>query len=216
MTMYVGVEEGGVARSLDRGQSFELLKQGGSRRRALCRRRSAKPQTPLCDHRRGILRLRKSRQLVEQIKRGFCRSYTVPLFVAAETSRVFTAAAAGPPPFWSTGPSGADAVMFRSLDAGESFEALGDDALPERGMVMRFRADPENEGDFFAVTTEGSVIRTREMVRERDTDRERLPPAYDWSRCPSRRRIGCSNRSKNSSLVEIIRSALTLVSLKHL
>ena len=102
----------------------------------------------------------------------------------AETSRVFTAAAAGPPPFWSTGPSGADAVMFRSLDAGESFQALGDDALPERGMVMRFRADPENEGDFFAVTTEGSVIRTREMAASATLIGERLPPAYDLVALP--------------------------------
>ena len=74
--------------------------------------------------------------------------------------------------------------MFRSLDAGESFQALGDDALPERGMVMRFRADPENEGDFFAVTTEGSVIRTREMAASAMLIGERLPPAYDLVALP--------------------------------
>jgi photosystem II stability/assembly factor-like uncharacterized protein len=120
-----------------------------------------------------------------KIKRGLCRSYTVPLLVTAgESSRVFVAAAAGPPPFWSTGPAGADAVMFRSVDAGESFEALGDGALPERGMVMRFRADPENEGDFFAVTTDGCVIRTRETAQAATLVGERLPPAYDLVTLP--------------------------------
>ncbi len=120
-----------------------------------------------------------------KVRRGLCRSYTVPLFVApGESSRVFTAAAAGPPPFWSTGPAGADAVMFRSLDAGQSFEALGDAVLPERGMVMRLKADPESEGDFFAVTTDGSVIRTREMGATATLVGERLPPAYDLVTLP--------------------------------
>ena len=51
-------------------------------------------------------------------------------------------------------------------------------------MVMRFRADPENEGDFFAVTTDGSVIRTREMGETATLVGERLPPAYDLVTLP--------------------------------
>jgi hypothetical protein len=74
--------------------------------------------------------------------------------------------------------------MFRSVDAGQSFEALGDDVLPERGMVMRLKADPESEGDFFAVTTDGSVIRTREMGATATLVGERLPPAYDLVMLP--------------------------------
>jgi hypothetical protein len=179
-TMYVGVEEGGIACSHDRGESFELLNSGlhedvhcvavdPQNRRRLYATTGA--GFYLSDNRGSSW---------NKVKRGFCRSYTVPLFVAGgEPSCVFTAAAAGPPPLWSTGPSGADAVMFRSLDAGQSFEALGDDALPERGMVMRFRADPQSAGDFFAVTTDGSVIRTRAMAETSTLVGERLPPAYD-------------------------------------
>jgi hypothetical protein len=74
--------------------------------------------------------------------------------------------------------------MFRSLDGGRSFEALGDDALPQRGMVMRFRADPENEGDFFAVTTDGCAIRTRAMGETVMLIGERLPPSYDMVTLP--------------------------------
>ncbi|HEY2523781.1 MAG TPA: hypothetical protein VGI29_01900 [Candidatus Binataceae bacterium] len=185
MTMYVGVEEGGVARSSDRGERFELLNKGiyedihciavdpQDRRRLYA---TTGAGFYLSENRGGSW---------NRIKRGFCRSYTVPLFVArGDLSRVFTAAAAGPPPSWSAGPSGADAVMFRSLDAGESFEALGDDTLPDRGMVMRFRADPENEDGFFALTTDGLVIRTREAAASATVVGERLPPAYDLVALP--------------------------------
>jgi hypothetical protein len=185
MTLYVGVEEGGVARSHDRGESFELLNNGlyedvhcvavdPQNRKRLYATTGA--GFYISENRGGWW---------SKVKRGLCRNYTVPLFVApGESSRVFTAAAAGPPPFWSTGPAGADAVMFRSLDAGQSFEALGDNVLPERGMVMRLKADPESEGDFFAVTTDGSVIRTREMGGIATLIGERLPPVYDLVALP--------------------------------
>ncbi|HTQ25476.1 MAG TPA: hypothetical protein VMI09_12330 [Candidatus Binataceae bacterium] len=185
MTMYVGVEEGGVARSSDRGESFELLNKGIYEDIHCI---AVDPQ----DRRRLYATTGAGFYLSEnrgaswsRIKRGFCRSYTVPLFVArGDMSRVFTAAAAGPPPSWSAGPSGADAVMFRSLDGGESFEALGDDTLPERGMVMRFRADPESEGAFFALTTDGLVIRMREGAASAMVIGERLPAAYDLVALP--------------------------------
>jgi hypothetical protein len=51
-------------------------------------------------------------------------------------------------------------------------------------MVMRLKADPESEGDFFAVTTDGSVIRTREMGATATLVGERLPPAYDLVTLP--------------------------------
>jgi len=180
MTIYVGVEEGGIARSRDRGASFELLNNGlyedvhciavdpGDRSRLYATTGA------------GFYASSNAGGSWSKVKRGLCRSYAVPLFVTAgDSSRVFTAAAASPPPFWSTGPAGADAVMFRSLDAGHSFEALGDEVLPERGMAMRFKADPENTGNFFSVTTDGCVLRTREMAGDGAVISERLPPAYD-------------------------------------
>jgi photosystem II stability/assembly factor-like uncharacterized protein len=185
MNMYVGVEEGGVARSRDRGESFELL-NSGLYEDVHCV--AVDPQNPnrlYATTGAGFYISENRGSSWSKVKRGFCRSYTVPLLVTAgESSRVFTAAAAGPPPLWSTGPAGADAVMFRSLDAGQSFEALGDDALPERGMVMRFKADPEHAGDFFAVTSDGSVIRTHEMAQTATLIGERLPPAYDLVALP--------------------------------
>ncbi len=185
MTIYVGVEEGGIARSRDRGASFELLNSG------LCEDVHCIAVDPRDRSRlyattgAGFYTSSNGGGSWTRVKRGFYRSYAVPLFVAAgESSRVYTAAAASPPPFWSTGPAGADAVMFRSLDAGQSFEALGDEVLPERGMAMRFKADPENSGGFFAVTTDGCVTRTCETARDATmidatVISERLPAAYD-------------------------------------
>lgn len=181
-TVYVGVEEGGVARSRDRGESFELLNSGIYED---VHSLAVDPQNPrrlyattgagfyLSENRGGAWR---------HVTRGLSRSYTVPLFVASgESEEIYTAAAAGPPPFWSTGPAGADALIFRSVDYGMSFEPLGGEGpvVSERAMVMRFRGDPENEGGFFAVTTDGSVIRARAHGEGAAVIAERLPAAYD-------------------------------------
>ncbi|MGH7915292.1 MAG: WD40/YVTN/BNR-like repeat-containing protein [Candidatus Binataceae bacterium] len=184
-TLYVGVEEGGIARSRDRGETFELLNSGLYEDVHCIAVDPQNPKRLYATTGAGFYISETRGSSWSRIKRGLCRSYAVPLLVTAgEQSRVFTAAAAGPPPFWSAGPAGADAVIFRSLDAGQSFEALGDDVLPERGMVMRFEADPESEGDFFAVTTGGCVIRTREMAETATLIGERLPPAYDLVTLP--------------------------------
>jgi photosystem II stability/assembly factor-like uncharacterized protein len=184
-TLYVGVEEGGVARSRDRGETFELLNSGIFEDVHCIAIDPQNSRRLYATTGAGFYLSENRGSSWRQVKRGLCRSYTVPLFVAAgESGAVFTAAAAGPPPFWSAGAAGADAVMFRSNDGGQSFQALGDDVLPERAMVMRFRADPESEGDFFAVTTDGSVIRTRTMAEESTVIAERLPPAYDLVALP--------------------------------
>ena len=134
MTLYVGVEEGGVARSHDRGESFELLNSGlyedvhciavdPQNRKRLYATTGA-----------GFYVSETRGGHWSKIKRGLCRNYTVPLFVApGESSRVFTAAAAGPPPFWSNGPAGADAVMLRSVDAGQTSRRSATTSCPSAG-----------------------------------------------------------------------------------
>jgi hypothetical protein len=181
-TIYIGVEEGGVARSRDRGESFELL-NSGIYEDVHCL--AVDPQNSrrlyattgagfyFSENRGGSWR---------HVTRGLSRSYTVPLFVASgDPEEIYTAAAAGPPPFWFTGPAGADALIFRSINYGLSFEALGGEGpiMSERAMVMRFRGDPDNEGGFFAVTTDGSVIRAGAHGQGARVVAERLPSAYD-------------------------------------
>lgn len=186
-TLYVGVEEGGVARSRDRGETFELL-NSGIYEDVHCL--AVDPQNSrrlyattgngfyVSENRGGSWR---------QSRRGLSRSYAVPLLIApGEPQEIYIAAAAGPPPFWSTGPAGADALIFHSVDYGATFAPLGAEGpiMSERTMVMRFRADPANEGGFFAVTTGGSVLRMRAHGEAAAVLAEHLPSAYDLVALP--------------------------------
>lgn len=181
-TIYVGVEEGGVARTRDRGASFELLNSGIYED---VHSLAVDPQNArrlYATTGAGFYVSETRGSSWRQVRRGLNRSYAVPLFAAdGQPEEIYVAAAAGPPPFWATGPAGADALIFRSFDYGLSFEPLGGEGpvMPERGMVMRFRADPENEGGFFAVTTDGSVVRVRPHGETAAVVAQRLPPAYD-------------------------------------
>lgn len=181
-TIYVGVEEGGVARTRDRGRSFEPL-DGGIY--ADIHSLAVDPQNArrlyattgagfyVSENRGGAWR---------HIRNGLSRSYAVPLFAApGQPTEVYVAAAANPPPFWSTGRAGADALIFRSVDDGLSFEPLGGEGpiIPERAMVMRFRPDPENEGGFFAVSTDGSLLRVSPHGERVMAIAQRLPSVYD-------------------------------------
>ena len=53
--MYVGVEEGGVFRTNDAGQSFEVAQQRALPRRAYSGRRPGRPAPSLCHHRPRLL-----------------------------------------------------------------------------------------------------------------------------------------------------------------
>ena len=183
--MYLGVEEGGVFRSHDGGQSFESLNSGlyddihtvavdpkDSRRLYATTGRGFY----VSDNAGGSWR---------HIKAGFNRTYTVPLLVMAGAHphpAIYTVAAAAPPPMWRIGARGADSVMFRSDDGGESFEAIDHGAGVQRGMVMRMRHAPDDSGQFFAVSDDGTVSRG---VADGGPSAmvpiiEKLPPAYDF------------------------------------
>ena len=89
----------------------------------------------------------------------------------------------GPPPSWRVGPTGADAMLFRSADRGESFTPISTEQNFGRGMVMRLKADPEN-GGFFAVCNDGAVMRATTDGSSLATIAEKLPPAYDLAIIP--------------------------------
>jgi photosystem II stability/assembly factor-like uncharacterized protein len=180
--MYVGVEEGGIFRSNDGGQSFESLNRGlyddvhtvaidpGNSRRLYATTG------------RGFYLSNNGGGSWRQVKEGFHRTYTVPLIVAGgEHSTIYTVAAATPPPMWRVGTRGADSAMFRSDDMGESFHTVARRGGVHRAMVMRFRSIPGDPGGFFAVSDDGTVTRTSTdgEASEPITIAEKLPPAYD-------------------------------------
>jgi len=185
-TFYAGVEEGGVFRSADNGASFTALNHG----------------LPAAIHCIGIDPADRSRLYAATGRgvyvsadrgaswhrtKGLSRHYAVTLFADRyDGGALYLAAAAGPPPQWSIGAPGADAMLFRSDDHGASFAPFGHNgtAGPTRAMLMRMVPGPAGEGVMFGAFNDGSVVRINERLGSIRTIADRLPPAYDLITLP--------------------------------
>jgi hypothetical protein len=179
LTIYVGVEEGGVYRSPDGGRSFEPLNRSVYSDIHRVAVDPDNPRTLFVTTGRGFHYSDDAGASWNYVK-GLSRSYSVPLLIVEE--EIFIAAAAGPPPSWPMRPDGADALLFHSVDHGHSFTPItwGDGfAHPMRGMVMRLLANPTNYDEFFGALSDGSVIRVDRSAGVIRTIAEKLPPAYD-------------------------------------
>jgi photosystem II stability/assembly factor-like uncharacterized protein len=184
-TMYVGVEEGGVIRSRDGGVSFELLNHGIDPDIHCVAVDPRDSRLLYAATGGGFYRSENAGASWRRTAIGLSRSYTVPVAVHPRIDGVvYTAAAAGPPPTWSTSHNGADAMLFRSLDHGRTFHAIADEAGPMRGMVMRIAQSPANSDELFAVTSDGTVIRSRDCGETFVAIATKLPPAYDLVTLP--------------------------------
>jgi hypothetical protein len=182
--MYVGVEEGGVYRSPDRGRSFEPLDRGVYSDIHCVASDPSDPKNLFVTTGRGFYFSTDAGGSWKYLK-GLSRSYMIPLLIAGKA--IFVAAAAGPPSMWPMGAAGADALLFRSADRGSNFApTVWDDGVahPMRGMPMRLRGNPVDGNEFFGVLSDGSAIRVdqRSGVIRRVADR--LPPAYDFAIIP--------------------------------
>jgi hypothetical protein len=182
--MYVGVEEGGIFRSRNEGATFETLNDGlyeDIHTVAVDSRDSRRLYATTGD---GFYLSQNAGKSWELVRRGLNRHYTIPLLVSPpDRDDIFTAAAMGPPPSWRVGPTGADAMLFRSADRGESFTPISTEQNFGRGMVMRLKPDPSN-GGFFGVCNDGAVIRAGTDGSSLATIAEKLPPAYDLAIIP--------------------------------
>jgi photosystem II stability/assembly factor-like uncharacterized protein len=129
--VYIGVEEGGIYRSADRGHTWESLNEGlywdvhtvtpapdGTRLYATTGRGFYRSDDGGCHWR--------------YLMTGLDRRYTVPLVASRQQpERLYTAAAATPPPGWR---QGANAALYRSDDGGEHWMRL------EHGLPSPFEA----------------------------------------------------------------------------
>ena len=184
LVIYVGVEEGGVYRSPDRGRSFEPLDRGVYFDIHCVAADPSDPKSLFVTTGRGFYFSGDAGASWHHVT-GLSRSYTVPLLIAEDA--IFIAAAAGPPPLWPMAPGGADALLFQSTDRGRSFTPMvwGDGiAHPMRGMAMRLLANPATGDEFFGVLSDGSVIRVDQRTAIIRTIADRLPPAYDFAVIP--------------------------------
>ena len=127
--VYIGVEEGGIYRSADRGETWESLNEGLYW--------DIHTVTPAPDGTslyattgRGFYRSDDGGRRWQQLMRGLDRHYTVPLVASRlRPGRLYTAAAASPPPGWR---QGANAAVYRTDDGGEHWVPL------EKGLPPRF------------------------------------------------------------------------------
>jgi photosystem II stability/assembly factor-like uncharacterized protein len=184
LIIYIGVEEGGVYRSPDRGRSFEPLNRGVYSDIHCVATDPTNPKSLFVTTGGGFYSSNDAGASWNYLK-GLGRSYTVPLLVM--DGEIIVAAAAGPPPLWPMRPQGADALLFQSADHGRSFATLiwtDGVAHPMRGMAMRLLANPANGDEFFGVLTDGSVIRADRRTGIIGTVTEKLPPAYDLAAIP--------------------------------
>jgi hypothetical protein len=180
--MYVGVEEGGIFRTRDGGQSFESLNSGLYDDVHMVAVDPDDSRRLYATTGRGFYLSTNAGNSWRHVKAGFNRTYTVPLLVTNHQHPVIhTVAAADPPPMWRVGVRGADSVMFRSDDRGETFYTVERGAGAQRGMVMRFRTIPDGTDDFFGICNDGTITRTAAIAEELApvTIAEKLPPAYD-------------------------------------
>jgi len=177
--MYVGVEEGGVFRSRNRGLKFEPLNKGIYSDIHALAVDPADARRLYATTGRGLYRSETagaSWKLVSLI-----RPYVVPL-LADTGGVVYTAGAAGPPPTWMA--HGADAMLFVSEDGGCNFRPLAVADGICRGMVMALLQSRMRPDELFAVTTDGKVLRWRPREDEMVEIASNLPPAYALGALP--------------------------------
>jgi len=184
-TLYVAVEEGGVVRSRDRATSFELISRGVDPDVHCIAADPHDSKLLYAATGGGFYRSENAGAAWRRAAVGLIRSYTVPVAVHPRIDGVvYTAAAAGPPPSWASNHNGADAMLFRSVDHGKTFHAIAAEAGPMRGMVMRILQSPASPDELFAVTSDGTVIRSRDCGESFVAIASKLPPAYDLVALP--------------------------------
>jgi len=137
--VYIGVEEGGIYRSGDEGETWESLNEGLYWDVHTVTPASAGLRLYATTG-RGFYRSDDGGQHWRHLMSGLERRYTVPLVVSQQgPDRLYTAAAAGPPPSWR---QGANAALYRSDDGGEHWLRLGQ-GLPSQfdAMVRQIAVD---------------------------------------------------------------------------
>jgi photosystem II stability/assembly factor-like uncharacterized protein len=181
--IYAGLEEGGIFRSPDGGRTFEPLNHAVHTDIHCVAADPDQPMRLYATTGRGCYRS-DDRGASWNYLKGLGRNYAVAILASsiATGADILVAAAGAPPALWSMGPAGADALIFHSLDHGDSFAPLAaPDGIvhPARGTVMRLIANPYDLAEAFGVVTDGSLVCIDRRTATVRTIAANLPPAYD-------------------------------------
>jgi hypothetical protein len=155
--LYIGVEEGGVYRSPDGGETWESINEG-----LYWDVHTVTPSLRTSDlfatTGTGFHKSSDGGGHWQHITAGIPHRYTVPFLASkAHWGQLFTAAAAGPPPSWR---SGVNAAIFRSDDDGERWQQLRG-GLPEPFDAMVSALTEDAEGNVYAASG-GSVYASKD------------------------------------------------------
>ncbi len=152
--VYIGVEEGGIFRSPDGGDTWQSLNEGlyWDVHTVVPARNSAELYATTGA---GFHVSADAGGHWRHVREGIANRYTVPLIASQAEGRLFTAAAAGPPPTWS---SGTNAAIYRSDDHGETWRRL-EAGLPPRFDVMVGALTEDESGNLYAAAG-GDVYRS--------------------------------------------------------
>ncbi len=169
--LYIGVEEGGVYRSPDGGDTWEGLNDG-LYWDVHNVRPAADGEELYATTGAGFHRSDDAGQHWGHVTQGIApHRYTMPLLLSQTSGRLFTAAAAGPPPTWSQGVNGA---LFRSDDAGRSWQRL------LTGLPPQFERMPagliEDDSGRVAIACGGDVFLSDDAGDHWSTIADGLPP----------------------------------------
>ena len=146
--VFIGVEEGGVYRTDDGGQTWESLNEG-----LYWDIHTVRPVLSssiiYATTGAGFHRSDDNGYHWRHITTGLDRSYTHPLVASSRSLEVlYTAAAATPPPGWK---SGANVALYRSNDGGEHWMRLSE-GLPEQFDTMVRQMAVDEEGGVYAAS----------------------------------------------------------------
>jgi photosystem II stability/assembly factor-like uncharacterized protein len=145
--VYIGVEEGGIYRSADGGETWQSLNEG-----LYWDVHTVTPApegTPLyATTGRGFYRSDDGGRHWRFLMSGLDRRYTVPLVASwRQPGRLYTAAAEGPPPDWR---QGANAALYRSDDGGERWLRLEQGLPPQFDVMVQQIAVDDTETVYIA------------------------------------------------------------------
>lgn len=154
--LYLGVEEGGVLRT-DNEREWEPLNDGLYEDVHTVLPSPRDPDRLYTATGAGLY-LSENGGLNWEISDTGDRPYVVPVVVDPRNSSIlFTAAAATPPPGWE-GRKGAGALVFKSTDEGKSWETAAGKIFPLRGMVMSLSFDPNDPHRLYGATSNGEIL----------------------------------------------------------
>ena len=158
-TVFAGVEVGGLIRSGDGGETWESYGQGiyEDIHYILSHPRDSKVMYSTTGD--GFYRSMDGARNWEHLQDGMDNPYTHPIILDSQDPNLLYIGAAADNPTTFGGPGGALARIYRSRDAGSTWERLGN-GLPDRlhAMVRGLVADPVTPGAVYAGTTDGELF----------------------------------------------------------